>query len=136
MDTQQTFTQGERDVLLCESLSHVRLFVTPWTVAHQAPLFMEFSKEEHWLFPSPEDLRNPGIEAGSLALRADSLPAEQPRTLAVKDSPANAGNIRDMGWENPLEQGTAAYSRILDWRIPVDRGDWQPTVHRVEKSWT
>ena len=31
-----------------DSLSHVRLFVTPWTVAHQAPLFMGFSRQEYW----------------------------------------------------------------------------------------
>ena len=38
------------------SLSHVRLFATPWTVAHQAPLSMGFSRQEHWNwlpFPSP-----------------------------------------------------------------------------------
>ena len=32
----------------CQSLSHVQLFVTPWTVAHQAPLFMGFSRQEYW----------------------------------------------------------------------------------------
>ena len=44
------------------------LFGTPWTVAHQAPLFMEFSRQEYWsglLFPTPEDLSNPGTEAAS-----------------------------------------------------------------------
>ena len=46
-------------------LSHARLFVTPWTVAHQAPLSMEFHKKEYWSgvpFPTPEDLPNPGIK--------------------------------------------------------------------------
>ena len=49
-------------------LSHfstVRLFATPWTVANQAPLSMEFSRQEYWsglLFPSPGDFTNPGIE--------------------------------------------------------------------------
>ena len=50
-------------------LSHVRLSVTPWTVAHHAPLSMGFSRQEHWsglLFPSPGDLPDPGIEPGSL----------------------------------------------------------------------
>ena len=45
--------------------SHVRLFMTPWTVAHQAPLSMEFSRQEYWSelpFPSPGDLPNSGIE--------------------------------------------------------------------------
>ena len=68
-------------VCVCESLNHVWLFVTLWTVAHQAPLSMEFSRQEIWSglpFPSPEDLPNPGIKSGSFALRADSLLAEPP----------------------------------------------------------
>ena len=57
----------------------VGLFVTPWTVAHQAPLSMGFSKQEYWSglpFPSPVDLLNPGVEPGSAALQAHSLPFE------------------------------------------------------------
>ena len=53
--------------------------VTPWTSAHQASLSMGFSRLEYWrgfLFPSPEDLPDPGIEPGSPALQADSLPTE------------------------------------------------------------
>ena len=63
------------------SLSRARLFVTPWTVAHQAPLSMGFSRQEYWSglpFPSPGDLPYLGIEPGSLALQADSLPSESP----------------------------------------------------------
>ena len=62
-----------------ESRYHVQLFVTPWTVAHQAPLSMELSRPEYWTqepFPSPGDLPNSGIKPRSLALQADSLPAE------------------------------------------------------------
>ena len=44
-------------------LSHVQLFVTPWTVAHQAPLSMGFSRQES---PSPRDLPDPGTEPKSL----------------------------------------------------------------------
>ena len=54
-----------------KSLSHVQLFETPWTVAHQAPPSMGFSRQEYWSglsFPSPGDLSNPGIEPGSPAL--------------------------------------------------------------------
>ena len=50
-------------------LSHVRLFVTPWTVACQAPLSMECSKQEYWSgspFPTPGDLPDPGMELASL----------------------------------------------------------------------
>ena len=58
-------------------ISHGRLFVTPWTIAHQALLSMEFSRHEYLSglpFPPPEDLSKPGIEPTSPALRADSLP--------------------------------------------------------------
>ena len=54
-------------------------FVTPWTVAHQASLFMGFPKQEYWSglpFPSPGDLPDPGIESRSPALQADGLPSE------------------------------------------------------------
>ena len=51
-------------------VSHVRLFVTPWTVAHQIPLHMEFYKQEYWsglLFPILGDLPDPGIKPESIA---------------------------------------------------------------------
>ena len=53
------------------TLSHVRLFVTPWTVAHQAPPSMGFSRQEYWSglpFPSLGDLSDPGIEPTSPTL--------------------------------------------------------------------
>ena len=53
----------------------------PWTVAHQAPLSMEFSRQEYWSgypFFSSEDLPDPEIEPGSPALQADSLTSEPP----------------------------------------------------------
>ena len=52
-------------------LSHVRLLVTPWTAAYQAPPSMGFSRQEYWSglpLPSPGYLPDPGIEPGSLAL--------------------------------------------------------------------
>ena len=57
-------------VLCAQSLSHVQLFAAPWTVACQAPLFMEFSRQEHWSmlpFPTPGDLPDLGLERASLA---------------------------------------------------------------------
>ena len=60
-------------------LSHVQLFVTPWTVAYQAPPSMKFSKQEYWNglpFPSPGDLPNPGIKPRSPTLQADALLSE------------------------------------------------------------
>ena len=49
--------------------SHVRFFAAPWTVTHQAPLSMGFSRQEYWNglpFPSPGDLADPGIEPRSV----------------------------------------------------------------------
>ena len=66
-------------------LSHVRLYAILWTVAHQAPPSMGFSRQEHWSglpFPSPGDLPDPGIEPRSPALQADALTSEPPGCLA------------------------------------------------------
>ena len=55
--------------------------MTPWDVAQKAPLSMGFSRQEYWSglpFPSPGDLPDPGMEPGSPALQADSLPSEPP----------------------------------------------------------
>ena len=64
-----------------KSLSCVWLFVTPWTVAHESPLSMGFSRQEYWSglpCPPPGDLPDPGIEPRSPALQADSLSSESP----------------------------------------------------------
>ena len=71
--------------------SRVWLFVTLWTVARQAPLSMESSRQEYWgglSFPSPGDLHDPGIKPTSPTLQADSLLPEPPgKPLKVKWSP-------------------------------------------------
>ena len=62
------------DKVKVKLISRVQFFVTPWTVAHQAPLSVGFSRQEYWSglpFPSPGDLPDPGIELGSPALQAD-----------------------------------------------------------------
>ena len=63
-------------VLIAQSL-----FATPWTLAHQSPLSMEFSRQEYrsgLVFPSPGDLPDLGAEPRFPALQADSLPSEPP----------------------------------------------------------
>ena len=77
-----------------KSLSRVWLFATPWTVAHQAPPSMEFSRQEYWsglLFPSPGDPPDPGIEPGYPTLQADiyhlshqGSPSSVYRTILVR----------------------------------------------------
>ena len=64
------------------------LFVTLWTIAHQAPLPWGFSEEEYWSglpFPPSGDLPNPGIKPRSPALQADSFPPKPP------EKPKNTG---------------------------------------------
>ena len=71
-----------------KSLSRVRLFATPWTVAHQAPPSMRFSRQEYWSgfpFPSPGDLPDPGIKPRSPALQADALTSEPPGRTQGKE---------------------------------------------------
>ena len=69
------------------ALVHVRLLATPWTVARQAPLSMEFSRQKYWSglpFPPPGDLPNPGIKPMSPELQADSLlsePSKKPKYI-------------------------------------------------------
>jgi len=60
--------------------------------------------------------------------------------LVVKSPPAVAGDeemqVFTLGQEDPLEEGMAAHSSILAWRIPMDRRAWRATVHKVAKSQT
>ena len=83
-----------------KSLSRVQLFGTPWTVAHQAPPSMGFSRREYWSglpSPSPGELPNPGIKPRSPILQADALPSEPPGT---QETP-----VQFLGQEDPLEKG-------------------------------
>ena len=68
---------------------HHWLFATPWTIAHQAPQSMEFSRQEYWSglpFPSPGNLLKPGIKSRPPALQADFLLTEVPgKSWCIKD---------------------------------------------------
>jgi len=69
-----------------QSLSHIRLFLTPWTVARQAPLFMKFSRQEYWSglpFPTPGDLPYPGIKPQSLVSVGRFFTTVPPYSLIV-----------------------------------------------------
>ena len=67
-----------------------------------------------------------------LTLSWASLVAEMVKNLPVMKETW----VRSLGWEDPLEEGMATHSSILAWTIPMDRGDWQATVHGVAKSRT
>ena len=65
----RVYTKEIKLKLKVKSLSRVRFFATLWTVAHQAPPSMGFSRQEHWRglpFPSPGDLPHPGIKPSPL----------------------------------------------------------------------
>ena len=73
-----TFMDG---AVLCSLAQSCLTFETPWTVAHQPPLSMGFSRKEHCSglpCSPPEDLANSGIEPRSPSLQVDSLPSEPP----------------------------------------------------------
>ena len=65
-------SHGVTSLAVCaRSLSHVRLFAAPWTLAHQAPLSMRLLRQEYWSrlpFPPPGDLPNPRIKLTSPVL--------------------------------------------------------------------
>ena len=53
----------------------------------------------------------------------------------VKNPPAMWETwVQSLGWEDTLEEGMETHSSILAWRMPVDRGAWKATVHRVAKN--
>ena len=84
-------------------LSHVQLFVTPWTVAHQLPLSMKFSRHEYWsglLFPPPGDLPVPGIELmplASPALAGKFFSTEPPGKPNMKHNLVHLGYLSTRG---------------------------------------
>ena len=95
----------------CSSVSHsvVSNSVTPWTVAHQSPLPVEFPRQEYWSgqpFPSPGDLPDQGIEPRSPALQTDPLPSKPP------ENHVNTGVLISF-WINIF----VAFSYILSSRI-------------------
>ena len=137
-------------------LSHAQIFVTPWTVAHQAPLSMGILRQEYWsglLCPPPEDLPNPGIQPRSLSLQVDSLLSEPQGSLVyvesvhkllglskssvVKNLPANTGDAGSIpGSRRSPGEGSGHPLQYSCLEHPRDRGSWWATVHGVAKSLT
>ena len=86
---------GSAALNLLSCFGHVRFSLTLWTVTHQAPLSMGFSRQEHKSglpCPAPGDLPYPGIKPVSPALQVYSLPTEPPGKPKVSLSPAKNGS--------------------------------------------
>ena len=111
-----------------KSLSCVRLFVTLWTVAHQAPPSMGFSRQEYWsgvLFPSPR------LQYfGHLIRRTNSL--EKTLMLGKFEGRKSRGNRE---WDDWIASPTQCTSLSKLQEILNDREAWHAAVHGVAKSW-
>ena len=137
-----------------QSLSRVWLFATPWTVAHQAPLFMGILQARilGWVaMPSsrgssqPRDWTQVSHTAGGFFTSWATGEAQEywsglpilSLVVQVKN-PSTMQEIwvQSLGWEDPLGEGMSIHSSILAWRILMDREAWRATVHGVTKSWT
>ena len=91
-------------------LNHVQLFVTSWTVAHQASLSMEFSRQENWgglPFPSSRDLPNPGIKLMSPVSPSLANPPTHRKRQGVRL--LHSGSLAS---SQPLNTSTAQYSLL------------------------
>ena len=141
-------------VCVLNHFSCVQLFVTPWAITFQAPLPMEFSRQEYWSglpCPPPRDLPNPGIELASPALQADSLLLSHQGSLMlsiicvkmlkklndIQQFAYNAedrGSILGLGGSLGEENGNPLWYSCLE--NSMDRGAWQATIHGVTKNRT
>ena len=119
-----------------KSLSHVRLFATPWTVAYHAPPSTGFFRQEHWSglpFPSPGDLPSPGIESGSPALQADALLSEPPAPFHdVPQIPGWAGLWRAF-WTRPGSTANRPACGVKPHYVPS--GPMCVTVYGGAEGW-
>ena len=115
--------------------SLVQLFVTPWTVAHQAPLSTEFSRQKYWnrqAVPSPGDHLKPGIKPRYPALLADSLLTQLPGKAK-----RNLQKYRDVFFPSPTCHPPLSGHRWtwFDWRslestsLPSLLQLWAPSHH-------
>ena len=117
-----------------KSLSHVRLFATPWTVAFQAPLSMGFSRQEHWSglpFPSRGDLPDPGIKPRSPTLQVDSLLSEPPEKPNYRQSHQRDGNIKALSVAKVKVLVVQSCPTLLQ---PLSCGSPDSSVHEISQA--
>ena len=132
--------------LLCvlRGFRSVWLFATLWTAARQAPLSKGFCRQEYWSrLPCPTPWIYTCVCVCVCVYMHIYVYIHSYIYLAflvaqtVKNLPAMwEAWVLSLNWEDPLEEGMAIHSRILAWRIPMDRGAWRAAVHRVAKSQT
>ena len=98
--------------------------MTPWTIAHQAPLSLGFARQEYWgglSCPPPGDLPDPGMEPTSPALQVDSLSLSYQGSPDVTDcffSTVSQMRLAVKLMDPFMEKEMATHSSVLAWRIP------------------
>ena len=114
-----------------KSLSRVRLFATPRTVAHPIPPSMGFSRQEYWNglpFPSPGDLPNPGIKPESPTFQADALTSEPPgKPSAAAKSLQSCPTLYDSRDGSPPDSSIPGIlqARTLEWVAISSSNAWK-----------
>ena len=106
---------------------NVQLFATPWTVTHQAPPSMEFSRQEYWIglpFPSLGIFPTEGLNPGILHCRQMLYPLNHRDPVSIP------------GWERSPGEGNGNPLQYSCLENPMDRGAWWVRVHGVAKSGT
>ena len=126
-------------------LSRFWPFATPWTVAHQAPPSMGFSRQEYWRglpLPSPGNLPDPGIEPRSPTLQADALTSEPPGKPQSESESHSV--VSDSLWPHGPHHGILQ-ARTLEWVAflffigssqPRDQSQLSRIAGRLFISWT
>ena len=116
-------------VLRC--FSRVRLFVTPWTIVHQDPLSMGFSRQEYWsglLCPPPGDLPHPGIEP--MSLMPSALAGGSFTTSTTWESPMKSqfiGKDPDVGKDWWQKEKRAAEDEMVGWHHRLSACEFDQT---------
>ena len=111
-----------------KSLSRVRLFATPWTVAYQAPLSMGFSRQWSWSglpFPSPGDFPNPEIKPGSPTLQTDALPSEPLQITRTNSSPKVLNKYVPQNFVTPR------YIQQVEWIVIIFQNKLQEKIQHI-----
>ena len=116
-----------------QSLQSCPIFATPYTVAHQAPLSMGFSRQEYWSglpFPSPGDLPYPGTETRSPALQADSLLAEP----QGKPKNTEMGSLSLLHWIFPTKESNQGllHCREILYQLSYEGSPYQTNSKEIK----
>ena len=123
-----SFSNAWKGKVKVKSLSHVRLFVTPWSAAYQAPLSVGFSRQEYWSGVPIVDLQCDNFCCTAKWLSYTHIwgfhGGSDGKKICLK-----------CGREDPLEKGMTTYFSILAWRVPWTEESGRLPLQRVRHEW-